>query len=133
MINKRYGLTHWNVVHTLDSIKPIPDNSIFIDLGYSTVSVELAICGAIVMKYLPGISKDQPLRRAVFKNSFEYYEMKELCLDLLANKFSISESSLNILHSNICAQDSKRNQVDKIESWLKTFHSINADIKISYE
>ena len=132
-INKRYGLTHWNVVLTLNAIKPIPNNSIFIDLGYSTVSVELAICGAVVMKYLPGITKGKPLRRAVFKNSFEYYEMQDLCFDLLTNKFSIDDRSLNILDYNICAQDIKINYLDKIESWLRKFHSINADIRISYE
>jgi hypothetical protein len=120
-------------VLTLNAIKPIPNNSIFIDLGYSTVSVELAICGAVVMKYLPGITNNQPLRKPVFKNSFEYYEMKDLCFDLLSNKFSIDERSSNILDINIPPQDSKRNHPDKIESWLRTFHSINNDIKISYE
>jgi hypothetical protein len=56
------------------------------------------------------------LLASISSNSFEYNETKELCWDLLANKFSIDESGLHILDSNICDKDRKRNHLDKIES-----------------
>jgi hypothetical protein len=132
-INKNYGLSNWNVTLTLDSIKPIPDNSIFIDLGYSTVSVELASAGAVVLKYLPGINVADHSIRSKFGNCLEFSDLEELCSILLLNRFSYEPCEKKALVNNLVNINKKNAYNQEIELWLGKFVSKNSIIKLKYQ
>lgn len=126
LINLKYNLSYCDVVIGFDSIRNIEKNAVFIDLGYSTISSELILAGATVLKYFPFLSESKP-PKVQPKNCQTYYDMKQMCLDIQNEIFYFKRK--NIANRSIINSFSN----NKIEIWVSKFKSKFIKVKLNYK